>query len=93
MLYLAPGHENISPEQLQVTEKDMLATEAGTQPTEMSLLMLVKYDTHQSFVIAKNMLDVAECTNNSPHSLHLCIRAGRDVNNFGSVHDAYVFIR
>lgn len=94
LLYLAPGQEIISPDQLRASNPEILATGSGTQLAKMSPSMLVKYGTHASLVEAKNMLYVAERTSVPVPRLFAAYAYGpldRDVDDFGSVYDTYIF--
>ncbi|KAF2755432.1 phosphotransferase enzyme family protein [Pseudovirgaria hyperparasitica] len=95
VLYLAPGQEIISPEQLWASNPERLATGTGTQLAKMSPSILVKYGTHVSLIEAKNMLYVAEKTSIPIPKLFAAYAYGpldRDVDDFGSVYDTYLFM-
>jgi hypothetical protein len=95
VLYLAPGQELISPEQLKASNPEILTTGAGTQLAKMSPPMLVKYGTHASLIEAKNMLYVAQQTSIPVPRLFAAYAYGpldRDVDDFGSVYDTYIFM-
>ena len=72
-----------------------MATGAGTQLAKISRSMLVKYGSHASLIEAKNMLYVAERTSIPVPRLFAAYAYGpidRDVDDFGSVYDTYMFI-
>jgi hypothetical protein len=95
VLYLAPGQEIISPDQLRALNPEILATGAGTQLAKISTSMLVKYGTHASLIEAKSMLYVAEETSVPVPRLFAAYAYGpldRDVEDFGSVYDTYIFM-
>jgi hypothetical protein len=95
VLYLAPGQEIISPEQFRASNPEMLAHCTGTQLAKISSSMLVKYGTHASLIEAKNMLYVAERTSIPVPKLFAAYAYGpldRDVEDFGSVYDTYIFM-
>ena len=61
----------------------------------MSPSRLVKYGSHASLIEAKNMLYVAERTSIPVQRLFAADAYGpidRDVDDFGSVYDTYMFI-
>ncbi|RDI83055.1 hypothetical protein Vi05172_g6958 [Venturia inaequalis] len=95
VLYLAPGQEIISPEQFRASNPEMLANVAGAQIAKLSPSTLVKYGTHASLIEAKNMLYVAERTSVPVPRLFSAYAYGpldRDVDDFGSVYDTYIFM-
>ncbi|KAI2478831.1 Aminoglycoside phosphotransferase [Pyrenophora tritici-repentis] len=95
VLYLAPGHEIISPEQFSASNPEMLAIGAGTALAKISPSMLVKFGSHASLIEAKNMLYVAERTSIPIPRLFAAYAYGpldRDVNDHRSVYDTYIFM-
>ncbi|KAJ8111343.1 hypothetical protein OPT61_g6038 [Boeremia exigua] len=80
VLYLAPGQEIISPEQLEASNPEMLATRGGSQLAKMSPSMLVKYAERTSILIPKLFAAYAY----GP--------LDRDIGDFGSVYDTYIFM-
>ncbi|KAF1846479.1 phosphotransferase enzyme family protein [Cucurbitaria berberidis CBS 394.84] len=95
VLYLAPGQEIISPEQFEASNPEALDTVAGAQIAKISPSMLVKYGTHVSLIEAKTMLYVAERTSIPVPKLYAAYAYGpldRDVSDFGSVYDTYIFM-
>lgn len=95
VLYLAPGQEIITPEQLEASNPEIVATGAGTQLAKLSPSVLVKFGPHASLIEAKNMLYVAEKTTIPVPKLFAAYAYGpldRDVDDFGSVYDVYIFM-
>ncbi|KAF2433942.1 phosphotransferase enzyme family protein [Tothia fuscella] len=95
VLYLAPGQEIISPEQLMASNPEIFASGGGSQMAKLSPSILVKYGTHTSLIEAKNMLYVAERTSVPVPRLFAAYAYGpldRDVDDFGSVYDTYIFM-
>jgi len=95
VLYLAPGLDIISPAQFEASNPEVIATGAGTQLAKISPSMLVKYGSHASLIEAKTMLFVAEHTSIPVPKLYAAYAYGplnRDVDDFGSVYDTYIFM-
>lgn len=95
VLYLAPGQEIISPEQLRVLGPETIATGGGTRLAKVSPSMLVKYGTHASPTEAKNMLYVAENTSIPIPRLFAAYAyrpVDKDLDGFGTVYDTYIFM-
>ncbi|OCK78719.1 phosphotransferase enzyme family protein [Lepidopterella palustris CBS 459.81] len=95
VFYVAPGLEIISPEQVESSKLELIATGAGTQLARISPSMLVKYGSHVSLIEAKTMLFVAEQTSLPIPQLYAAYAYGpldRDVDDFGSVYDTYIFM-
>ncbi|KAH7345871.1 phosphotransferase enzyme family protein [Pyrenochaeta sp. MPI-SDFR-AT-0127] len=95
VLYLAPGQEIISPEQVEASSTEVIATGAGTQIAKISPSILVKYGTHASLIEAKTMLYVADQTSIPIPRLYAAYAYGplnRDIGDFGSVYDTYIFM-
>jgi hypothetical protein len=94
VLYLAPGQEIISPEQLRTLDPEIIATGGGTEVAKVSPSMLVKYGTHASLIEAKNMLYAAENTSIPTPGLFAAYAYGpidRHLDDFGTVYDTYIF--
>lgn len=95
VLYVAPGQEIISPEQVEASKLEVIAVGAGTQLAKISPSMLVKYGSHASLIEAKTMLFIAERTSIPIPRLYASYVYGpldRDVDDFGSVYDTYIFM-
>jgi hypothetical protein len=95
VLYLAPGQEIISPEQLRTLDTETIATGRGTRLAKVSPSMLVKYGTHASLIEAKNMLYVTENTSIPITRLFAAYAYGHldgDLDDFGTVYDTYIFM-
>ena len=95
VLYLAPGQEIISPEQLNALNPERLDTEASAEIAKISPSMVVKYGAHVSLIEAKIMLYVAENTSIPVPKLFAAHAYGplnRDVCDHGSVYDTYIFM-
>ncbi|KAH8726112.1 hypothetical protein GQ44DRAFT_795476 [Phaeosphaeriaceae sp. PMI808] len=80
----------ITPKQLEV-----IAVGAGPQLAKISPSILVKYGSHASLIEAKTMLFVAERTSMPVPRLYASYAyrpLDRDVDDFGSVYDTYIFM-
>ncbi|KAF2125864.1 phosphotransferase enzyme family protein [Dothidotthia symphoricarpi CBS 119687] len=94
ILYLAPGQEIITPDQLSASNPEMLPN-VGPQLAKLSPSVVVKYGTHASLIEAKNMLYIAERTSIPVPKLFAAYAYGpldRDVGDYGSVYDTYIFM-
>ncbi|KAF2280389.1 phosphotransferase enzyme family protein [Westerdykella ornata] len=95
VLYVAPGHDIISPEQVEASKLKVITVGAGTQLAKISPSMLVKYGSHASLIEAKTMSFVRERTSIPVPRLYAAYAYGpldRDVDDFGSVYDTYIFM-
>jgi hypothetical protein len=94
ILYLAPEHELIIPEQVEASNPEIIAEGSGTLKAKIPATMLVKYGSHVSLLEAKNMLYVAENTSIPVPKLFAAYAYGpidRDVGDYGSVYDTCIF--
>lgn len=95
MLYVAPGHEVISPDEVEKSKLETVAIGAGTQLARISSSLLVKYGTHASLIEAKSMRFVAEHTSIPVPKLYAAYAYGpldRDTDDYGSLYDTYIFM-
>jgi hypothetical protein len=95
VLYVAPGHEVISPDQVEMSKLETVAIGAGTQLARLSSSMLVKYGTHASLIEAKTIRFVAEHTSIPVPKLYAAYAYGpldRDIDDAGSLYDTYIFM-
>ena len=95
LLYADPGHEIISPHQVEMSKLETIAIGAGTQLAKISSSMLVKYGTHASLIEAKTMRFIAEHTSIPIPNLYAAYVYGplnRDADDTGSLYDTYIFM-
>jgi hypothetical protein len=62
ILYLAPGHKLITPDQASASNPKIIAGGSGILKAKVSPTMLAEYGGHASLIEAENMLYVAENT-------------------------------
>jgi hypothetical protein len=93
LLYLAPGQEIISPEQVEASQLEVID---GTMLKKISPSMVVKYGSHASLIEAKTMLFVAERTSIPVPKLYAAYAYGplldRDFDDHGTLYDTYIFM-
>ncbi|KAF2007340.1 phosphotransferase enzyme family protein [Amniculicola lignicola CBS 123094] len=95
IFFQAPGHEIITPSQVEASKLSMIVTGASGNFARISPSMLVKYGTHVSLFEAKTLLFLAERTSIPIPKLYAAYAYGpldRDVSDYGSVYDTYIFM-
>ena len=96
VFYAAPGHEVITPEQVDAMKPEKVTASGGAAMLKISPFMLLKRGSHASLLEAKSMLFVAEKRPSIPiPKLYAAYAHGpfdRDLGDHGSVYDTYIFM-
>ena len=96
IFYAAPGHEVLTPEQVDEIKPETVTTSGGAAMLKISPSILLKRGSHASLLEAKSMLFVAEKRPLIPvPKLYAAYAYGpfdRDLGDYGSVYDTYLFM-